>query len=78
MSAEKITIENPESIIQAAITHELMENPYCPIPGLLNELLETYRLGDKSALDMALMIANESLAPRKPSVFEKIKNYIRK
>jgi hypothetical protein len=56
-----------------------MENPYCPIPGLLNELWETYqRLGDKSVLDMALLIANESLAPRKANIFEKIKNRIGK
>ena len=78
MSVEKINIENPESIIQAAISHELMENPYCPIPGLLNELLEFYRLGDKSALDMALIIANELLAPRNPSIFQKITDFIRK
>jgi hypothetical protein len=78
MSVEKINIDNPESIIQAAMLHEQMKNPDCPIPNLLNELLEIYRLGDKSALDMALSIANESLTPRKPSIFEKITNFIRK
>ena len=78
MTAERTNVVNPESIIQAAVTHEQMANPYCPIPDIFSELMEIYRFGDKSALDMALQIANESLAPRKPNIIEKFSNFIRK
>ena len=70
-------LENPESIIQAAILHERMQNPYCPIADLLEELLEINRQGDESAIELALEIAHESLTPRKPNFVDKIVGFIR-
>jgi hypothetical protein len=55
-----------------------MLNPDCPIVGLLNELVDMYNNGNNSALDMALQIANESLAPRKANFSEKLLSFFNK
>jgi hypothetical protein len=46
------------SLNQAAITHERMLNPFCPVADIINEALQ---MGD---LEMANKIALESLKPK--------------
>ncbi|OGM08483.1 hypothetical protein A2159_02650 [Candidatus Woesebacteria bacterium RBG_13_34_9] len=58
-----------EGIVQHAIFKELSENPYCPLPGLMQELLNS---GDPDKIEMAYQIAQESLQPRGPNIIEKL------
>lgn len=69
--------KDPVGVVNAAILKEQMENPDCPMAMLMEELLQKYHQGDSNALNFALKIAEETLAPKKPSVFEKIRIRIR-
>jgi len=55
-------IKDKDCVFSAACAKERMENPYCPLAGLLDELVS---IGTPEALEMARQIAEESLLPRR-------------
>lgn len=65
---------DPTQIIYDAMAAEQMENPDCPVTLMLGDLLARYQTGDKDALELALQIANLSLAPRRPNILVRIAN----
>ncbi len=61
-----MAVEADKSLIYLAIQKELLENPYCPVVSdLYVPLLEKIDKGNKEALELALQIAQDSLAPKK-------------
>lgn len=62
-----MSTEQEMDTIYRAIQTELAENPWCPmVSDLYGPLLKRIENGDKDALKLALEMANDSLAPRKP------------
>ena len=66
--------EDPKQLVYGAISAERKENPDCPVASMLEDLLVMYRAGDEGALEMAIEIANDTLAPRRPNIFLRLKD----
>ncbi|HLE48633.1 MAG TPA: hypothetical protein VI819_01175 [Patescibacteria group bacterium] len=67
--------EIDKSLIFSAIQKELSENPDCPmVSELYGPLLERIDKGDSEALELALQMAHDSLAPKK-SFFSFLKRH---
>lgn len=65
---------DPKDIVYAAINAERRENPDCPVASMLEDLLVMYRAGDEGALRLAVDIAKDTLAPKRPNVFLRLKD----
>ena len=62
-----MTIEDDLSLIHQAVERELSENPCCPMVfDLYLPLLEKIEQGDTKALELALRMAQDTLASTKP------------
>ena len=74
VEGEQTPSVDPKEIVYAAINAERRENPDCPVASMLEDLLVMYRAGDEGALEMAIEIANDTLAPRRPNIFLRLKD----
>jgi hypothetical protein len=66
--------DDPKQLVYAAINAERRENPDCPVASMMEDLLVMYRAGDEGALRLAIDIAKDTLAPRRPNIFLRLKS----